>query len=45
LRNHHCPKRQVSAAHQWLDARQTGLLPVEYYHVVFTLPAAIDAMA
>ena len=38
-RNRHCPKCQASAAHRWLEARQADLLPVEYYDVVFTLPA------
>ena len=44
-RNRHCPKCQSAAAQRWLDARQTDLLPVEYYHVVFTLPAPISAIA
>jgi hypothetical protein len=44
-RNRHCPKCQASAARRWLDARQDELLPVEYYHVVFTLPAPISAIA
>ncbi|MFL9912884.1 IS91 family transposase [Paraburkholderia sp. RL17-337-BIB-A] len=44
-RNRHCPKCQASAAHRWLKARQADLLPVEYYHVVFTLPATISAIA
>ena len=44
-RNRHCPKCQSSAAQRWLDARQADLLPVEYYHVVFTLPAPISAIA
>ena len=44
-RNRHCPKCQSSAAKRWLDARQADLLPVEYYHVVFTLPAPIAAIA
>ena len=44
-RNRHCPKCQSSAAKRWLDARQADLLPVEYYHVVFTLPAPISAFA
>ena len=44
-RNRHCPKCQSSAAQRWLDARQADLLPVEYYHVVFTLPAAIADIA
>jgi hypothetical protein len=44
-RNRHCPKCQVSAAHRWLEARQAELLPVPYYHVVFTLPAPVAAIA
>ena len=44
-RNRHCPKCQARAAQRWLDARQADLLPVEYYHVVFTLPAEIGAIA
>src|ERR1700732_1256403 len=44
-RTRHCPKCQASAAKRWLEARQADLLPVEYYHVVFTLPAAISAIA
>ncbi|MGF7137708.1 hypothetical protein P3T40_009223, partial [Paraburkholderia sp. EB58] len=44
-RDRHCPKCQASAAHRWLEARQTDLLPVEYFHVVFTLPAPISAIA
>jgi Putative transposase/Transposase zinc-binding domain len=44
-RNRHCPKCQGRAARRWLEARQTELLPVEYYHVVFTLPAPISAIA
>jgi len=42
-RNRHCPKCQASAAQRWLQERQT--LPVEYYHVVFTLPAEVAAVA
>ena len=41
----HCPKCQSSAAKRWLQARQADLLPVEYYHVVFTLPAPISDLA
>jgi hypothetical protein len=41
-RNRHCPRCQGSAAHRWLEARQDDLLPVEYYHLVFTLPAPIS---
>jgi len=44
-RNRHCPRCQGSAAHRWLEARQADLLPVEYYHLVFTLPAQIRALA
>ena len=44
-RNRHCPKCQGSAARQWLADRQAELLPVEYYHVVFTLPARIGDIA
>jgi len=44
-RNRHCPKCQASAAKRWLEQRQADLLPVEYFHVVFTLPAAIADIA
>jgi hypothetical protein len=44
-RNRHCPRCQATAARRWLEAREADLLPVEYYHVVFTLPAAISAIA
>ena len=44
-RNRHCPKCQSSAAQRWLDARQADLLPVDYYHVVFTLPAPVAEIA
>jgi hypothetical protein len=44
-RNRHCPKCQGGAAKDWLAARQAELLPVEYYHVVFTLPAPIADIA
>lgn len=44
-RNRHCPKCQANAAQRWLEARQADLLPVEYYHVVFTLPAPIADLA
>jgi hypothetical protein len=44
-RNRHCPKCQSSAAQRWLEARQADLLPVEYYHVVFTLPAPVAEIA
>ena len=44
-RNRHCPKCQSSAAKRWLEDRQADLLDVEYYHVVFTLPAPIAEIA
>jgi len=44
-RNRHCPKCQGAAAREWLAEREADLLPVPYYHVVFTLPAAIGDIA
>ena len=44
-RNRHCPTCQSTAAQRWLEARHADLLPVEYYHVVFTLPAPIADLA
>jgi hypothetical protein len=44
-RNRHCPKCQATAAAQWMEAREAELLPVEYFHVVFTLPAALGPIA
>jgi len=44
-RNRHCPKCQGAAARQWLEQREAELMPVPYYHVVFTLPALIGAIA
>jgi hypothetical protein len=44
-RNRHCPKCQATAAADWMEARQAELLPVEYHHVVFTLPAALSPIA
>ena len=44
-RNRHCPKCQGSAARRWLENRQADLLPVDYYHLVFTLPAPIGDIA
>ena len=44
-RNRHCPKCQGRAARQWLEDRKADLLPVPYFHVVFTLPAPIAAIA
>ncbi len=44
-RNRHCPKCQGAAAKDWLAARQGELLPVPYFHVVFTLPAQVADIA
>src|ERR1700694_2432746 len=44
-RNRHCPKCQGQARAKWLEQRKAELLPVEYFHVVFTLPAPIAALA
>ena len=44
-RNRHCPKCQGGAARDWLAAREAELLPVPYYHVVFTLPAVVADIA
>ena len=44
-RNRHCPKCQAAAAREWLAAREAELLPVPYFHVVFSLPAQIADIA
>jgi len=44
-RNRHCPKCQGAAAKEWLAEREAELLPVPYFHVVFTLPAPISDIA
>jgi len=44
-RNRHCPKCQSLARAQWLQDRQAELLPVEYFHVVFTVPQEVAAIA
>src|SRR5882762_387420 len=44
-RNRHCPKCQGAAAREWMAAREAELLPVPYFHVVFTLPVAIGDIA
>jgi hypothetical protein len=44
-KNRHCPKCQGPAAREWMEARAEDLLPVEYFHVVFTLPAEIARIA
>ena len=44
-RNRHCPKCQGSQAREWMEARKAELLEVPYFHVVFTLPPRIGAIA
>jgi hypothetical protein len=44
-RDRHCPKCQASAAQEWLEARQAELLPVRYFHTVFTLPGQLGSIA
>ena len=44
-RNRHCPTCQALARAAWIDARRADLLPVEYFHVVFTVPPAVAAIA
>ena len=44
-RDRHCPKCQATAAQKWLEARQAELLPVRYFHTVFTLPEQLGAIA
>jgi hypothetical protein len=44
-RNRHCPKCQFLKKEQWLEARRKDLLPVPYFHVVFTIPAELNPLA
>jgi hypothetical protein len=44
-RNRHCPKCQGAAAREWMEDREAELLPVPYFHIVFTLPASIGDIA
>lgn len=44
-RNRHCPKCQTRSKERWLAARRAELLPVPYYHLVFTLPHELNALA
>src|SRR6266852_1065075 len=44
-RTRHCPKCQGAAARQWMAAREAELLPIPYFHVVFTLPSAVGDIA
>jgi len=44
-RNRHCPQCQALAQTRWVEARRAELLPIPYFHVVFTLPHALNALA
>jgi len=44
-RNRHCPRCQAEARKRWLDERRQELLPVSYFHVVFTVPESLNAFA
>jgi hypothetical protein len=44
-RNRHCPKCQATRRAQWFEARRRDLLPAQYFHVVFTVPAEVGAIA
>ena len=44
-RNRHCPKCQITAKERWIEQSKTELLPITYFHAVFTLPAAIAEIA
>lgn len=43
-RNRHCPKCQYTAREKWIAARQSELLPVPYYHIVFTIPDILNSL-
>jgi hypothetical protein len=44
-RNRHCPKCQTLRKEKWIEARREDLLPIEYFHVVFTLPSELNLLA
>ncbi len=44
-RNRHCPKCQGLAREKWIEARKRDLLPVGYFHIVFTIPSMLNALA
>jgi len=44
-RNRHCPKCQYNAREKWLEERKSELLPVKYFHLVFTVPASLNEIA
>jgi hypothetical protein len=43
-RNRHCPKCQTLAKEKWIEARSEDLLPIEYFHVVFTIPSELNPL-
>jgi hypothetical protein len=43
-RNRHCPKCQILAKEKWIEARKEDLLPIEYFHVVFTIPVELNPL-
>jgi hypothetical protein len=44
-RNRHCPKCQNTARAEWVEARKAELLPIEYFHLVFTIPEQLNGLA
>ena len=44
-RNRHCPKCQGLAKEQWIEKRKNDLLPIQYYHIVFTIPNSLNDLA
>jgi hypothetical protein len=44
-RNRHCPQCQTLRKEKWIEARSENLLPIEYFHVVFTLPSELNHLA
>src|SRR5262249_48819927 len=44
-RNRHCPKCRAAARKEWMQQRAAELLPIEYFHVVFTLPEQLSTLA
>ena len=44
-RNRHCPKCQGHKREQWIESREAELLPIGYYHMVFTLPSELNQLA
>src|SRR3974390_2238075 len=43
-RNRHCPKCQTLQKEKWIEARREDLLPIEYFHLVFTLPSELNPL-